>query len=128
MLSIEQVSTVVDYIEHFTAMVHQLRAYESIPDPLYHTMHFIHDLRDDIKSAIVLQRPVDLDAACVLAQLQEDVIPACNKHDSSVQEYSPSTRFLHELALSLTAPPSSWDKQVQNIAVDNKQPNEQSKQ
>lgn len=128
MLNIRQVSTVADYIERFTALVDQLRAYESSTDPLYQTMRFIHGLRDDIKSAIVIQRPVDLDAACVLAQLQEDVTPACTKRDSRVQEYSPSTKFLQKSALPLLVPPSRWDKQAHSIPADNKKPSDQSKQ
>lgn len=65
-LAIKRTSTVRDYIDCFTALVDQLHAYERQADPLYYTMRFIDGLRTDIKSAITIQHPVDLDTACVL--------------------------------------------------------------
>lgn len=40
---------------------------------LYYTLRLIDGLCDDIKSIVFVQRPQDLDTACVLAALQEEV-------------------------------------------------------
>ena len=37
------------------------------------TTRIIDGLNDEIKSAMIIQRPADLDTACSLAMLQEDV-------------------------------------------------------
>ena len=65
--------TVSEYIEQFTALVDQLKAYAAHPDPIYYVQRFIDGLRDDIKAVVLVQRPSSLDTACVLAQLQEEV-------------------------------------------------------
>ena len=63
----------LEYIEQFSILVDQLAAYSSSQDPLYFTLRFIDGLRDDIKSVVLVQRPQDLDTACALASLQEEV-------------------------------------------------------
>jgi hypothetical protein len=70
---IKQTTTIAAYIEHFSGLVDQLRAYETTTDPLFYTMRFIDGLKDHIKSSVPLQRPSNLDNACALAQLQEEV-------------------------------------------------------
>lgn len=52
-------------------VIELLTAYAPHPDPLYYTQCIIDGLRDDIKSAVLVQRPSTLDSAFVLAQLQE---------------------------------------------------------
>jgi hypothetical protein len=44
-------------------------SYTTTTDPLYYTLRFIDGLPDDIKSVVLVQRPADLDTACVLAAL-----------------------------------------------------------
>ena len=70
---IKQTGSVSEYIEQFSTLVDQLAAYSSPQDPLYFTLRFIDGLRDDIKSVVLVQRPQDLDTACALASLQEEV-------------------------------------------------------
>jgi hypothetical protein len=70
---IRQTSSVADYVDRFSQLVDQLRAYCPNSDPLYNIMHFVDGLRDDIRSVVMVQRPQDLDTAFVLAQLQEEV-------------------------------------------------------
>jgi hypothetical protein len=53
--------------------VDQLAAYSSHSDPLFYTLRFIDGLRGDIKSIVLVQHPQDLNTACVLASLQEEV-------------------------------------------------------
>lgn len=66
---IKQTGTVSEYIEQFTTLIDQLRAYAPHLDPIYYTQRFIEGLRDDLKSVILVQRPSSLDTACLLAQL-----------------------------------------------------------
>jgi len=70
---IRQTGSVAEYVQCFAELVDQWSAYTSTTDPLYYTLRFIDGLRDDIKSVVLVQRPQDLDTACVLAALQEEV-------------------------------------------------------
>jgi hypothetical protein len=70
---IRQTGSICEYVEQFTQLVDQLAAYTSTTDPLYYTLSFIDGLKDDIKSIVLVQRPQDLDTACVLASLQEEL-------------------------------------------------------
>lgn len=70
---IKQLGTVVEYIEQFSNLVDQLSAYESVADPLFFSTRFVDGLRDDIRAVVLVQRPSDLDTACTLALLQEEV-------------------------------------------------------
>jgi hypothetical protein len=70
---IRQTTSVQDYIDRFTELVDQLVAYQhSSSDHCYYTTHFVDGLKNEIKSVILVQRPVDLDTACSLALLQEE--------------------------------------------------------
>ena len=51
----------------------QLSAYGAVSDPLYFTTRFLDGLRDEVRAVVIMQRPGDLDAACSLALLQEEV-------------------------------------------------------
>jgi hypothetical protein len=77
---IKQLSTVQDYIERFTELVEQLKAYTT-HNPLYYTTRFIDGLRYDIRCIVMVQRPVDLDAACTLALLQEEALEPGHRHE-----------------------------------------------
>jgi hypothetical protein len=68
---IRQVGSMADYVEHFSALVDQLAAYETVDNLLYYAMRFIDGLRDDIKPMVMIQRPVTLDSACALVLVQE---------------------------------------------------------
>jgi hypothetical protein len=45
------------------------------------TTRFIDGLRDNVKSAVIIQRPTDLDTACALAILQEEVLMHMGRRD-----------------------------------------------
>jgi hypothetical protein len=70
---IRQISTVQDYVDRFCELIDLLVTYEHTTDPLYYTMKFIDGLHDNIKSVVLVQRPGNLDTACALALLQEEV-------------------------------------------------------
>lgn len=79
---VKQIGTVIDYVEQFDNLVHQLLAHDSSLKPIMVTNRFIDGLRDDIKAIVLLQRPIDLDTACSLAILQEEVMGDLKKVDS----------------------------------------------
>jgi hypothetical protein len=71
---IKQITSVVDYVEQFDILMHQLLAHENQLTSSMITARFIDGLKDEIKSVILIQRPSDLDTACSLALLQEDML------------------------------------------------------
>jgi hypothetical protein len=109
---IKQTSSVQDYIERFTELVEQLKAYTS-PDPLYYTTRFIDGLRYDIRSIIMVQRPVDLDAACTLALLQEEALEPGHRRDfkkSDSSVFSKTATIKGALPMPPPAPCPTDDK------------------
>nr|ACR36904.1 unknown [Zea mays] len=70
---IRQTGSVEEYITRFSTLMDQLSAYEAMTDPLYFTTRFVEGLREDVRAVVMVQRPVDLDTACTLALLQEEV-------------------------------------------------------
>jgi hypothetical protein len=69
---IKQISSVQDYIDKFIELIDQLLAYEPAANQCYYTTCFVDGLRDEIKSVILVQSPIDLDTACSFALLQEE--------------------------------------------------------
>lgn len=104
---IKQTSTVQDYVDRFSELVDLLVAYEHNIDPLYYTMRFIDDLRDDIKSVILVQCPSTLDTACVLALLQEEA------ESSQRREFHRGEGQLSSRPVLKSASYQNWDKPVQ---------------
>ncbi|XP_062198590.1 uncharacterized protein LOC133901296 [Phragmites australis] len=104
LFQIRQTHTVQEYIDKFVALVDQLAAYDSIPDPLYYTTRFVDGLKDEIKSIVMVQRPIDLDTACTLAALQEEVGEGHKRRDYRKPEYSAPYRSSVKNT-SLMAPP-----------------------
>jgi hypothetical protein len=100
---IKQTTTVATYVEQFSQLVDQLKAYSTISDPLYYIMRFIDGLRDEIKSVVLVQRPRNLDTAFVLAQLQEEV--GTTRKDAKKYDASFTPRAFSQNALPLPPPP-----------------------
>ena len=71
---IRQTGNVQEYADRFTGLVDQLIAYGKTTDPLFYAMCFVDGLRDDIRAAVHMQCPSSMDAACVLALLQEELV------------------------------------------------------
>jgi hypothetical protein len=70
---IKQITTVADYIERFDILMNHLMSYHEDTHPYYFLTRFIEGLRQDIRAVVMIQRPSDLDFACSLALLQEEV-------------------------------------------------------
>ncbi|XP_048535462.1 uncharacterized protein LOC125514216 [Triticum urartu] len=71
--TLAQTTTVADYIERFEQIISHLSAYSDSIHPYYYLTRFVEGLRADILAIVLVQRPPDLDTACALALLQEEV-------------------------------------------------------
>uniref|UniRef100_A0A453QMI9 Retrotransposon gag domain-containing protein n=1 Tax=Aegilops tauschii subsp. strangulata TaxID=200361 RepID=A0A453QMI9_AEGTS len=63
--------------------MHSLLAHHSSWDPLFFTTHFIDGLHSEIKVAVMLHRPKDLDTAVALAELQEEAVEMVRQEQES---------------------------------------------
>lgn len=79
MFHISQTTTVTDYVERFSTLFDQLKAYQPNPDYHYYTTCFVDGLRDDIRAVVTLKRPSSLDTAYCMALLQEEVADSIRK-------------------------------------------------
>ena len=70
-------------------------------------------LKSQIRSAVVIQRPPDLDTACVLALLQEEVLDRDKKRGFRRIDSSSSTRHHAPSPLPLPLPPRGDKPQLQ---------------
>jgi hypothetical protein len=103
---IKHTTTITDYIEKFTDLFEQLKAYNPNPDKLYFTTRFIDGLRKDIRSVVLVARPQDLDSACTLALLQEEALDQGGCKEFKCSEASPFSRTATiKGALPLPPPP-----------------------
>lgn len=102
---IKQLSSESEYIEKFSELVDQLTTYESHTDPLYYTMRFIDGLKNEFKSAVLIQRPQDLDTACILALLQEEVSENDKRRDGRRADSFQSSKSVGRHPLPLPPPP-----------------------
>ncbi|XP_066323451.1 uncharacterized protein [Miscanthus floridulus] len=71
---VKQTASVAEYITLFDELMHQLLAHDPLVNPAFLTNKFIDGLADNIKAAILLHRPKDLDTASSLAILQEEIV------------------------------------------------------
>lgn len=71
--TVHQTTTVSHYIEQFELIINHLSSYSDSIHPFYFLTRFVEGLRKDIRAVVLVQRPPDLDTACALALLQEEV-------------------------------------------------------
>jgi len=107
LFSIRQQTTVSNYVKHFTELVDQLSAYSNSTNPVYYTMRFIDGLFPDIKAVVLVQRPKNLDTACVLALLQEEAGASGTIKHGRAGDWNSASKFPlpHKTALPLPLPP-----------------------
>jgi len=82
-----------------------LSAYGGTTDPLYYAMRFVDGLKDYIRVAVALYHPQNLDTACILAKLQEEVDDPAKKRDFMRVEHHVGLRPYALRALPLPPPP-----------------------
>uniref|UniRef100_A0A8R7V186 Retrotransposon gag domain-containing protein n=1 Tax=Triticum urartu TaxID=4572 RepID=A0A8R7V186_TRIUA len=80
---LKQSGSVLEYAEEFNVAMHSLLAHHSSWDPLLFTTHFIDGLHSEIKVAVMLHRPKDLDTAIALAELQEKAVQMVRQEQES---------------------------------------------
>lgn len=105
-------------MSQFTELVDQLTAYASSTDPLYYTMKFVDGLKDDVKSAITIQWPPDLDTACSFALVQEETADASKK-----KEYWRFDGYNNKQMPKSACPlpiPARWDKSLGGVKPEGK--------
>jgi hypothetical protein len=106
MFSIRQSSSVQDYIDRFAGLIDQLVAYGRTTDPVFFAMRFMDGLKDDIRSAVHMQRPQTFDTASVFALLQEELQDPKRKDSRRADSYSYG-KSIPKGALPLPLPPRS---------------------
>jgi hypothetical protein len=92
MFHIHQTTTVLDYVERFSTLFDQLKAYQAQPDLHYYTNRSVDGLRHDIRMVVALQRPSDLDTAYTLALLQEEMADSSKKGEFHAYDRGASFR------------------------------------
>ncbi|WVZ91209.1 hypothetical protein U9M48_037412 [Paspalum notatum var. saurae] len=105
LIHVSHMGSVADYIAQFTELVDQLAAYESSMDSRYYTTKFIEGLQPSIRSAVLLHRPQDLDTACALAALHEEVTDPARYRGVKQSAFSPFTQPSPKGPHSLPLPP-----------------------
>ena len=105
LFQIKQTSTVTDYVERFTKLVDQLKAYSATTDPLFYTMSFVDGLRPKLKAIILVSKPKSLDAAISMALVQEEVATVPTSRASSQLDWITSNKSIPKTALPLPLPP-----------------------
>ena len=68
---LKQTGSVVEYQTAFEQLAHGILLYNPAFDDIYFVTRFIGGLKEEIRSAILLHRPKDVDTASALALLQE---------------------------------------------------------
>jgi hypothetical protein len=101
---LRQTGTVAEYASKFNELMHNLTAHHNSWEPAYFVTHFVDGLHRDIRAAVVLHQPLDLDAVVDLALLQEGVLESY-RHDNRRSDFSPMPRALPRGALPLPPPP-----------------------
>jgi len=93
---VKQTGSVIEYVEAFDELVHQLLAYDPYFSPTIVTSRFVDGLKTSIKSVVLLHRPKVLDTASSLAILQEEVLlgyPSTElKRNESVHDYKQQSK------------------------------------
>jgi hypothetical protein len=117
---IKQSGSVQEYIDQFIELIDQLIAYESTVDQCYYTTHFVDGLKDEIKSVILVQLPINLDTACSLALLQEEVDVARRREHRRPEPLYRFNSWAAPVPLPLPPPPPKLDKSLDGAAVHEK--------
>lgn len=70
--SLKQTGSVLEYQKRFEELAHGILLYNSAFDDIYFVTRFLGGLKEEIRAAIALYRPDDVDTASALALLQEE--------------------------------------------------------
>lgn len=105
--TVRQTSSVTEYIVKFELIINHLSSYSDTIHPYYFLTRFVEGLRPDIRAVVLVQRPPDLDTACSLALLQEEVVDGVFRDASP--SHAPRPPDVHKnssIPLPLPPPPT----------------------
>uniref|UniRef100_A0ACD5UVC4 Uncharacterized protein n=1 Tax=Avena sativa TaxID=4498 RepID=A0ACD5UVC4_AVESA len=102
---LQQTGSVAEYTSKFNELMHNLTAHHNSWEPAYFVTHFIDGLHRDIRAAVLLHQPLDLDTAVDLALLQEGVLESY-RQEVRRSDFSPMPRAVPRTALPLPLPPN----------------------
>ncbi|CAD6241764.1 unnamed protein product [Miscanthus lutarioriparius] len=97
--ALKQTASVLEYQAAFEKLAHGVLLYNPAYDDTFVTW-FVGDLRDDIRSALLLHRPRDVDTASALALIQEQELEQ-DLPKSSGQDFTRSTSHTLEEILDV---------------------------
>jgi hypothetical protein len=89
---LRQTSTVSEYWDKFSRLRHQLLLYNPYLDEGHFIDEFIAGLKEEIRSAIWLHRPQELETAHLLALMQEEEAAPVKKRSYSKHDYKDHSR------------------------------------
>ena len=69
---LRQTGSVAEYLERFEQLSHGILLYNSSYDDTYFVVRFLGGLKEEIRTAISLHQPKDVQSASTLAMLQEE--------------------------------------------------------
>jgi len=77
--NLRQQGSVTEYLEQFEKLSHGILLYNPSYDDTYFVVRFLGGLKEDIRAAIALHQPKDVQTASTLALLQEEELEQCKK-------------------------------------------------
>jgi hypothetical protein len=78
---IHQTTSMQDYVDHFSELIDQLKAYDSATNTLSNITRFLDGLFPEIRAVLHVQRPNSLDTVYTLALLQEEATESTRRRD-----------------------------------------------
>lgn len=88
--ALKQNDSVLDYQRCFEELAHGILLYNPSSDDTYLVTQFLGGLKEEIRVAITLHRPKDVDTASALAQLQEEELENSKKKSSPKEASKPA--------------------------------------
>lgn len=114
--SLKQTGSVADYQKRFEELAHGVLLYNPAFDDTYFVTRFLGGLKEQIRAAIALHRPPDIDTASALALLQEEELSHMT-HSYTRPAYSFKAVGQHDKGKSVEVDPSS-SKTAKDTSVD----------
>jgi hypothetical protein len=90
---IHQTTSMQDYVDHFSELIDQLKAYDSATNTLSNITRFLDGLFPKIRVVLLVQRPNSLDTTYTLALLQEEAIEYTRRRDYKQRNQKGGTHF-----------------------------------
>jgi hypothetical protein len=97
---IHQTTSVQDYVDRFSELIYQLKAYDSATNTLSNITHFLDGLFPKIRDVLLVQCPNSLDTAYTLALMQEEAAESTRRRD--YKQWNQKGLLTFSLALNIT--------------------------